>query len=133
MNLTLVNATDNCPQGYNEMFVKEYPGTQVGCELSEEVTTPPAEDPDGDTCRIKIEQTFEVYQNSFYGRKICGLQGGEPFITVTRPNITTSECPEGTLPCSTATSPTNTVCYPSEKLESSCPITEIKFMTEKQA
>jgi len=58
---------------------------------------------------------------------LCGIRGGSPYVNVTRVNLKTRECPTGLFPCSDATSADHTVCYRKEMLNSSCPLTEIKF------
>lgn len=60
----------------------------------------------------------------------CGDIGGAPFTSVTRVNPTTKQCPTGTTPCSNLTGPENTVCYPQDQHEKSCPVTEILFVSE---
>ena len=52
-------------------------------------------------------------------------------MNATRVDNETLQCPTGTTPCSNATSPDNTLCYPPNELTSSCPITEIKFDFQK--
>jgi hypothetical protein len=43
-------------------------------------------------------------------------------------------CPDDTLPCSSSTTFSNTVCYPADELASSCPVTSIEFsQVEKDA
>ena len=73
----------------------------------------------------KLNPLPPVMQTSIHGLSICGTRGGDPFITVMRPNKSTEECPQGTTPCSEVTSADNTVCYPPEKQEALCPITSI--------
>jgi len=62
----------------------------------------------------------------------CGDKGGKPFSAVTRVDPTTRECPSETAPCSNSTSPENTVCYPLDQFERSCPVTQILFVKEDQ-
>lgn len=52
-------------------------------------------------------------------------------MNVQRPDLTTKQCPTGTVPCSSVTSLENTICYPEEKRDSNCPITEIRFVTSQ--
>ena len=47
-------------------------------------------------------------------------------MNVTRPDPTTLNCPDGTVACSTSTSPDNTICYPPDELDL-CPITDLFF------
>ena len=63
--------------------------------------------------------------SKFNGKIICAEKGGDTFEKVRRPDSETGLCPDGTSPCSKSTSVENTVCYPEELHESSCPITEI--------
>ena len=53
-------------------------------------------------------------QTQFLGKYFCGVPGGQAFHAVTRVDPDTEKCPEGTTPCSPATSPVNTVCYPED-------------------
>jgi len=49
---------------------------------------------------------------------------------VTRPDQE-NKCPEGMKPCiATNTNPSNTLCYPQDKHEESCPITDIKIVNK---
>ena len=65
--------------------------------------------------------------NKFNGKIICGEIGGDTFEKVRRPDSETGLCQDGTSPCSSSTSVVNTLCYPEELHESSCPITEISI------
>ena len=65
------------------------------------------------------------------GKIICGKRLGFPFTNVTRPQIETGVCPEGTTPCSNATAPLNTICYPLERHDL-CPVTQIFIANEAQ-
>ena len=62
----------------------------------------------------------------------CGKRGGKSFIDVTRPDLETKLCPEGTKPCSSKTTIDNTVCYPEADIDSSCPITDFKFVASSE-
>ena len=112
IDIQVVKNDTDCPTGYEDVFVRVWPGTEVGCLFGDAVEPTPDEDDDGDTCADKIEETYPVFQNSFYAKKICGIKGGLPFSNVTRPDPTTKECPEGTQPCSSKTKTDNTICYP---------------------
>ena len=69
--------------------------------------------------------------HTFNGKMICGKKGGDPFITVTRPNPLTSQCPAGYVACSTKTTPNNTICYNSALDPTDvCPITQFEFISE---
>ena len=50
---------------------------------------------------------------------------------MTRPEIKTNLCPEGTTPCSNTTSPLNTICYPTER-HYECPVTQVSIADEDQ-
>ena len=50
---------------------------------------------------------------------------------MTRPEIETDLCPEGTTPCSNATAPLNTICYPIERHDL-CPVTQVFIADERQ-
>lgn len=67
----------------------------------------------------------EVDQTSFNGNIVCGSRGAEPYATATRVDPGTTKCPESTNPCSSSTSPENTICTNSAY---DCPITDIKFI-----
>ena len=69
-----------------------------------------------------------VVQTQFEGRHICAQRGGDPFEYVTRVDPLTLKCPSGTAPCSEATSPENTVCYPPKFHTKLCPITWMEFV-----
>lgn len=54
---------------------------------------------------------------------------------VTRPDLETKLCPEGTKACSPKTTIDHTVCYPEADIDTNCPITDLKFVasSEKKA
>jgi len=58
---------------------------------------------------------------------ICATTGGLPFSKVIRPN-SAGKCPGTTQPCSSKTSPDNTVCYEQSDLAFNCPITSIEVI-----
>ena len=66
--------------------------------------------------------------------RFCGTRGGEGFLTALRPVETvkneksTWNCPDGTVACSSKTSPTNTICISSNRETFECPITDMKFV-----
>ncbi len=62
---------------------------------------------------------------------MCGKVGGDPFVNVTRPNID-GDCPTNFEPCSKLTVANETLCYPPEELESSCPITDLQIVNKDQ-
>ena len=64
-------------------------------------------------------------------KTICGKRSGTPFANVTRPEIETGLCPEGTTPCSNTTAPVNTICYPTERHDL-CPVTQVFIADETQ-
>lgn len=69
-----------------------------------------------------------VRQGQFFGKRVCGKQGGLPFLNVTRVNETLV-CPEGTLPCTDKTSSDNTICYnATESPLDVCPILSMEFV-----
>ena len=78
------------------------------------------------------EAAHPVIMGQFDGRRICGKRGGDAFKDVTRPG-SDGQCPEDTLPCSLKTSADNTVCYPKDDLDSSCPITDIDIVGSNEA
>jgi len=73
-----------------------------------------------------------VVMGEFYGTRICGTRGGDPFVNVTRVEQN-GKCPKGTMACGRGQSPENTVCYPPEDLMTSCPITDIDIVEEPYA
>ena len=48
----------------------------------------------------------------FGGTYFCGFRGGEVFVNAARVDPETKKCAEGRLPCSSKTSPENTICRP---------------------
>ena len=61
---------------------------------------------------LTVFPTRPINMDSIEGTMICGTRGGVNFMNLQRRDIETEKCPEGTSPCSTATSPDNTACYP---------------------
>ena len=76
---------------------------------------------------VDMEPLPAVIQGSFYGSRICGTRSGTPFVDAIRVDES-GKCPDGTKPCSSNTSLQNTICYPPEDLDSSCPITDIDII-----
>ena len=75
-----------------------------------------------------------------WGSSICGQRGGKSFVDAIRPDSNqktisnNGDCPSTTVPCSSATSPDNTICVTQEDKDSGlCPITEVKLMDKTQA
>ena len=81
------------------------------------------------TCDLKIEPQAPVSMTNTNGFTICGQRGGQPYKNVTRVDPISKMCPDGTVACSDITSAENTICYPPELIETSCPITDI-FITK---
>ena len=88
-------------------------------------------DYDSDYC-MELPAVAPVLMGSFNGMRVCGTRSGTPFKDVTRLNES-GKCPDGTKPCSTKTSPENTLCYPSDELSSSCPITGLDIVSQTEA
>ena len=64
---------------------------------------------------------------------VCGKRGGPSFLNTIRVNPQTFECPIGYEPCSKATSPSETVCWPVGESKENCPIVDILVIeTESQ-
>ena len=78
------------------------------------------------------EAQHPVIMGQFDGHRICGKRGGDAFKDVTRPD-SSGQCPEDMQPCSSKTSVENTVCYPENDLDFSCPITDIDIVGSNEA
>ena len=61
-------------------------------------------------------------------KRICGVLGGLDFANVTRPDAN-NVCPTGLDPCSFETDANSTICYQEGSAATTCPITDISFMT----
>jgi len=121
------------------MFEIEWPGTTIGCEVTDPKTNVTSvmtvgqyaiiygdnDDADFPCSRIAMESP-KLQQNTF-NKYICGKQSGTPFIKVTRVDPDTMKCPNSTIACSEATSPDYTVCVNSTDT-ANCPVTGLKFI-----
>jgi hypothetical protein len=66
-----------------------------------------------------------IVQDTFFGKKICGVPGGLPYSQVQRVDKY-GNCPSGYEECSRQTNDENTICYPKDKMDQ-CPINVISF------
>ena len=92
------------------MFSREWKGTRNYClsdigkmtdwPLSKEKECPGS----------KVEARDAVNMTSINGQTVCGVRGGTSYLDATRVNPNTFKCPDETVPCSTNTSPENTIC-----------------------
>lgn len=76
-----------------------------------------------------IPPRFPITQTKFLGHYFCAKRTADSFIRAVRVDPISKLCPQGTEPCSPATSPENTICQPPEDHADKCPITEILFVT----
>lgn len=73
------------------------------------------------------------------GKRICGKLSGVPFVNVERPKLLSDgsyKCASGYAPCIADMDPEKTICYKNEdstSSESSCPITDVKFVKLDEA
>ena len=75
----------------------------------------------------EVEARDAVNMASFNGMTICAKKSDEKYLTVTRVDPNTNQCPGVYQPCSNNTSSENTICmHPS--LEGNCPITYIAIV-----
>ena len=120
--------------GMESIFERVWRGTKKGCNNYYGVIPYDQwrSNDDDDYCDV-IYPISPMSQLKFYGKFFCGATGGRNFAEVKRVLPETDRCPDGTEPCSTNTSPSNTVCYPPEDHPTSCPITDIKIIDEDRA
>ena len=139
-SIRIVSGDEPCPGETEPVFKRHWPGTVEGCIFEETVWTKEAFDnnqkkkpkKEKQACNY-IERLEAVDQIKFYDKTICGRRAGLNYLEANRVDQTTNECPEGMEPCSSLTSPENTICYPLEDHQAKCPITEIKFVTLEEA
>lgn len=124
VSIEVVEHDQACPDGTYDVFNRTWHGTVLGCISATEGVVA------GGECNAASNRLQEIapkVQSNGLGTRICGRPGGQPFLHAVRPDLETTECPEGTAPCSRYTSPENTLCYPESELEGSCPITYVSF------
>jgi hypothetical protein len=143
VNITVIaqstTPAKDCPSGWEPLFQREWAGTKKGCLIYQNTTNATVLDEytyammtlsnQNLTCDFSIAAQDPVNMTNTNGFTICGLRGGQPYNNVTRVDPVSGLCPNGTQACSNVTSPDNTICYPQELVETSCPITNI-FMTK---
>ena len=127
----IVVSEEDCPPGTEAVFSRPWAGTIQGCDARASEKAPRFQvqtydgyrqrhharyKTGGAKCPIPIQPIPPVNQTRFYGKSICGVRGGQPFETVNRAERDTELCPKGLYPCTEATSPENTICYPNEYL-----------------
>lgn len=124
--------------GTENLFESVWGGTSEGCyvyndyyvsdhiETRRYFDTHHNNDDDYSQCSY-IPRAYYVTQSNPFGAYVCGTRGGDPWISVTRPDLETKECPKGTEPCSKKTSVEDTVCYPSKEHAAKCPINHFEF------
>ena len=121
--------SDHCNKKEDvELFYREWKGTRDYCladvgkmenwSLDRESTICPGS---------KVEARAAVNMTSINGLIICGRKGGENYLQAARVDPETRSCPGVLRPCSTKTSPENTICtHPT--LKETCPITFIAII-----
>ena len=112
---------DECPQDLENVFLKVWPGTEMGylvprgeestCSIIETETVYP--ESKYKYCLMAeekldqqgfIEPLEAITMNKINGKIICGKRAGLPFTDVLRPDFKTGFCPNDTTPCSNRTS-----------------------------
>ena len=138
VSIEVVEGGNTCPAGSDPVFFKEWKGLELGCFFdswfSDDEVKPMSEfGKNTKRCprRNRPPEYPPVMQTNVNGKTICGARGGDTFAEVTRPG-SNAQCPTGTVPCSDATSPENTVCYPQAETAAKCPITEIKIVNQSE-
>ena len=133
VGLELVDGDQPCPTGTYDMFNRTWHGTDAGCNGGTDGVLA------GEACTAawsRLSPIGPIVQGSGLGRRICGRQGGRPFLHATRPDLRSGACPPGTEACSGYTAPASVVCYHSaagETVEDSCPITGLSLFTATDA
>lgn len=109
------------------IFLYTYPGVDDGYLCTNETSKIVTKEwIYGMNCEV-VKGFDAIDVNSFKGSMLCGVRGGEPFVSAIRPSPLNHTCPEGTVPCSKNTKPEKTICYPPDQVETKCPLIEIRF------
>ena len=78
------------------------------------------------TCTAEGSEMIEgipaINMTSVSGVVACGKRGGTSFLDTVRVDEESRECPNGMVPCSDQTQPSETVCVDPDKIEEQCPI-----------
>ncbi|TNV79722.1 hypothetical protein FGO68_gene2934 [Halteria grandinella] len=142
IDIQIAEATQACPSHYEELFTREWPGTEYGCDCMGVYST-----------RLEFWQqnsmlnhgscTYNqtragcktvypldpVLLNNLGGFKICGLRGGSSFIQAQRPIDSKGQCPSGYEACNPTADFERRIC---SKNQTECPINDIKFVSSKR-
>lgn len=145
VSITVNAAASGCPTGSQPILTRKWQGMYASCDClsafdpySEESANynfnsyVACNDTQIQNGCSDVKAWPEMYQSILNGASssqvmVCGKTGGTPFQNVTRPNVD-GVCPNSYEACSTVTSAENTVCYPSNVISTSCPITDIQIV-----
>ena len=128
-----------CPAGYSSIWMKIWGGTVQGCDCTNVwnmsawkhhlQVDDSCYDDDEYQCYYEPARSA-IIEQEFDDVWICGKRDGKSFSQAVRPNANNT-CPSGTERCSNNTSAENTICSPISEHRAKCPITEIKFVKER--
>lgn len=128
--LDVVDADENCPEGWAPFFTKEWKGSAKGCDYEDKIydfdayQTKRRQGKQGQGCDKEIPSLAAVSQTVFGGAKICGLFNG-PKVKDLVTALDDGSCPSGLYNCQPYTiNYQDTVCV--EDLDE-CPIVAVEF------
>ena len=114
---------DGCPQDFEPIFYRVWNGTKDFCS-----------DGEVESCNGEMVKGIPpINMTSFSGKVACGKRGGPSFINSRRVGAYTWTCPDGFVPCSLTTLPTETVCIEPDKKPADCPILDFIVIHEEAA
>lgn len=123
---------DKCPEGYENLIDRQWPGTEHGCDCSRSykffrgVQTGHCDKNETRAGCVDVWSNSAIPLEKFYSYRLCGKREGEPFHKAERPSKKFAEigCQNGYRLCGTGKYDTQT-CIPTNQ---QCPINDIKLL-----
>ncbi|CAI2364706.1 unnamed protein product [Moneuplotes crassus] len=128
-------STTECPEGYESLIDREWPGTVSGCDCHQASfgyshykdldTGHCSSNQTKDGCR-DVHSTHKAPLDKFYGVRICGYRAGANFVQIERPFKLAGEisCPNGYKICGSG-DPSHIICVNQGE---QCPINDVKIL-----
>ena len=72
-----------------------------------------------------VDGVDPIQMTSIYDMVACGKRGGPTYLETVRVDTVTLSCPQGYVPCSEFTIPSDTICIEPERKRLDCPIIDM--------
>ena len=132
--ISVIDANQECPSGWEPMFEIEWPGTQRGCHYEgqtmeySQYEARRRRQKKGVGCNDPINALDAVTQTVFSGKQICMNADGAKILDTQRADSANKECPSGYTACSSSAENWYDVyCVRDSAYPAECPIIEMNF------